>query len=339
MTAIRTHYARAVDQSGDRNHVKKDLDAYICVSDNCTEPYQLYSSSEEWLAHISSQHRTRWHCTARDHRPILFETRQQFMDHMEVAHPRRFGREQLGFVADSCARALAPTIPNCPFCSESAGNLDAHVRQHLHYFALQSLPWPEDSTRDTDHASINASDNSSTSEGLDRATLRDSFDDSPRLHGLMQDFEPPPLDIDISLPDLERDIEDIWEAAVQETNKTLLSGDDNNVTEEEFEPPRICNAFDEVPPLEVSMQDTEHAPWTELPMQASPPSIALAEAVPPPRSKSSELEFSEEPGLANTFDPEGSFDESMFDAGMPDNRPRISDLQSPPDVGGPPRRR
>lgn len=189
MTAIRSHRVRGVDQSGGRNHVKKDLDAYICVFDDCTDPYQLYSSSEEWLAHMSSQHRTRWYCTARDHEPISFETRQQFMDHMERVHPGRFRREQLGFVADTCARALSPTIPNCPFCSETAGNLEAHVRQHLHYFALQSLPWPEDSTQSTDHTSIDASDD--TSEELDRATLHDEFDDVPSPEP-MQDIEHDP---------------------------------------------------------------------------------------------------------------------------------------------------
>lgn len=138
---------------------------------------------------MSSQHRTRWYCTARDHEPISFETRQQFMDHMEGVHPGRFRREQLGFVADSCARALSPTIPNCPFCSETAGNLEAHVRQHLHYFALQSLPWPEDSTQSTDHTSTDASDD--TSEELDRATLHDAFDDVPSPEP-MQDIEHDP---------------------------------------------------------------------------------------------------------------------------------------------------
>jgi hypothetical protein len=162
--------------------VKKDLDAYVCVFDNCAEPHRLYSSSEEWLAHMSAQHRTTWHCTARDHQPISFEAREQLIEHMEGVHPGRFKKGQLGFIADSCARALSPTILNCPFCSESAENFNLHVRQHLHYFALQSLPWPEDSMQDAGQVSTDEAEDSSDSDGLDRATLRDSFEDTPQIH-------------------------------------------------------------------------------------------------------------------------------------------------------------
>jgi hypothetical protein len=193
----------SVDKSF-RNHVKKDLDPYICVFDGCPEPCQLYSSSEEWLSHMSSQHRTRWYCVAKDHPALPLDTREQFISHMEETHPGRFKKDQLGFIADSCARPIAPTIPNCPFCSEAAENLDAHVGQHLHHFALISMPWPDDPVEGAEGASPCVSDESSGSDRSGRATLLDDFDDIPPTAATPEYMvigdvkliteDPPPLD-------------------------------------------------------------------------------------------------------------------------------------------------
>jgi hypothetical protein len=111
------------------------------------------------------------------------ETREDLVSHMEEVHPGRFKKDQLGFIADSCARPLVPTIPGCPFCSEEAENLDAHVGQHLHHFALISMPWPDDlaegAAEGAGVASTCVSDDSSGSDLSERATLLDDFDDIP----------------------------------------------------------------------------------------------------------------------------------------------------------------
>ncbi len=315
MTTIRPHHARAADQSGDRNHVKKDLDAYVCVFDNCTEPYQLYASSEEWLAHMSSQHRTRWQCTERDHRPILFETRQQFMDHMEAVHPGRFKREQLGFVADSCAQALTPTITNCPFCSESAEDLDAHVRQHLHCFVLQSLPWPEDLARGTDHASVDAAGSSSTSKGLDRDTLRGSFgdDDTPWLDDLMQDSDPPLPYTDARSFDGTIDAKGNLEAWMQETDNALLGGDNINVTVKGIlEANGDWTDFEMVPTPEVFT----HQAWSR--------SLAHPSDIPRPYSPQTPSTARAELGsrTPSNFSDAGEDGDEMAADAFPDNWPR-----------------
>ncbi|KAK4244252.1 hypothetical protein C7999DRAFT_17466, partial [Corynascus novoguineensis] len=149
---------QATDLDKWAKHVKKDLDPYICIFDQCPNPYQLYSSSEEWLGHMISQHRTRWHCPARDHPHLALGTRDELITHLEQIHPGRFEKAQLGSVADSCARADYPTIQHCPFCSEQAGDLNIHVGQHLQCFALQSLPWPEHLTHNTEGISKYGSD-------------------------------------------------------------------------------------------------------------------------------------------------------------------------------------
>jgi len=61
-----------------RAHVKKDLFPYICVFEDCDEPYQLYATSEEWSSHMSSQHRIRWYCSANSHPLFSTDTRNDF---------------------------------------------------------------------------------------------------------------------------------------------------------------------------------------------------------------------------------------------------------------------
>lgn len=191
-----------------RNHVKKDLDPYICVFDDCDQPYQIFSSSKEWLAHMRSEHRMSWRCVARDHPPQTFETRESFLHHMADAHPGKFRKEQLPYIAESSARALTPTLPACPFCSEDSGDLDNHVAQHLCHFALQSLPWPDHLDQGSEMGS-GWELNSSSSDSVERETLKDDLDDtvgSMELDGIKPlDMHPEPeLDSPVSWPNIER---------------------------------------------------------------------------------------------------------------------------------------
>lgn len=188
--------------------MKKDLDPYMCVFDDCTQPHQIFSSRKEWLAHMRSEHRMSWRCVVRDHPPQTFETHEDFLNHMAVDHPGKFRKEQLPFIAESSARALSPIIPACVFCAEESGDLENHVAQHLHHFALQSLPWPEH--LDQGSEIINGREtNSSTSDDAERETLKDDLNDTLNfidvdwLHDLQSEPEPL-LDTPVSWPNIER---------------------------------------------------------------------------------------------------------------------------------------
>ncbi|KAG6356100.1 hypothetical protein INS49_015485 [Diaporthe citri] len=200
--------SEAADQDTWANHVKKDLDPYICVFDDCTQPYQIFSSSKEWLAHMRSEHRMSWRCVVRDHPPQIFETPEAFLNHMTDAHPGKFRKDQLPFIAESSARALSPTVPACPFCDEDSGDLENHVGKHLCHFALQSLPWPDHLYQ---HSEIMSEPemNSSSSEDVERETIKDDLDDSlgfidvEWIHSL--DTEPEPLlDMPVSWPIIQK---------------------------------------------------------------------------------------------------------------------------------------
>jgi hypothetical protein len=162
------------------------------------------------------------------------ETREDLVRHMEEVHPGCFKKDQLGFIADSCARPLVPTIPACPFCSEQADNLDAHVGQHLQHFALISMPWPDDliegAAEGAGGASTCVDHDSSGSDPSERGTLLDDFDDIPptvAMPGYMVIGDekiithPPPLD---------RQFIAAWKLAKQDqpegTSTVDVAGDD-----------------------------------------------------------------------------------------------------------------
>lgn len=149
-----------------------------------------------------------WRCVVRDHPPQTFETREGFLNHMTDAHPGRFRKEQLPFIAESSARALNPTVPACPFCAEDSGDLENHVAQHLCHFALQSLPWPDHLDQGSEIMS-GRDMNSSSPEDVERETLKDELDDSLGVIDVawVQSLETEPeplLDTPVSWPIIER---------------------------------------------------------------------------------------------------------------------------------------
>lgn len=185
---------------------------------------------------MRSEHRMSWRCVVRDHPPQIFETREAFLDHMKDAHPGKFRKEQLPFIAESSARALSPTVPACPFCAEDSGDIESHVAQHLCHFALQSLPWPDQLDAGSEVVS-GWEMNSSSSEDVERTTLKDELDDSlgfidaEWLHSL--DTGPLPLlDVPVSWPHLERKFPEpdqlLGELAAQAARRAAMAPNDDH---------------------------------------------------------------------------------------------------------------
>ncbi|KAK4224120.1 hypothetical protein QBC38DRAFT_458633 [Podospora fimiseda] len=162
------------------NHIKRDLDPYLCIYDPCPDPLEIYPTSAEWLAHMRTQHRTRWHCPLGEHPDLVaMDTRDQFVNHMQTAHPKSFRADQLASIAETSTHTLDPVITNCPFCTESVDeteetgktNLQFHVGKHLQYFALLSLPLVEESV-DNDEAGPSRWDSNSDGTPNTRSTIR-----------------------------------------------------------------------------------------------------------------------------------------------------------------------
>ncbi|KAE8141517.1 hypothetical protein BDV38DRAFT_278873 [Aspergillus pseudotamarii] len=177
-----------------RGHVKHDLDAYVCLFENCNQGDTLYSHSEEWLAHMR-EHKIRWRCTARAHGIFVFKNQEEYLDHIRSKHK---GTEtQLHFLADPSSRSSGPIFEFCPLCGISQLNisLEDHIAAHLRYLALKSLPFVDD---DHEHQASDMSVHSSAGMESRSTIAEDSeyglpleFGDSPKIRVEQNDLAPP----------------------------------------------------------------------------------------------------------------------------------------------------
>ncbi|KAL2843939.1 hypothetical protein BJY01DRAFT_215324 [Aspergillus pseudoustus] len=165
--------AEILDANKWRNHVKHDLDAYVCLFDDCTSADTLYNHSDEWLKHMRG-HKMRWRCTAKAHGTLSFHDQDEYLDHVRTKH--KASELQLQFLSTSNVRSSGPVFDSCPLCGKSELNMsiDGHVATHLRELALVSLPFIDD---DGDDASDNMS---SVDNGGSRSTINEGLEyDSP----------------------------------------------------------------------------------------------------------------------------------------------------------------
>ena len=122
---------------------------FICVLDSCSMPNTLFESSEDWVAHMTMEHKeTRWSCMDRIHDDALsFRYLSEFKSHMLAYHHGEFEMIDLDDIADSCSelRLRDPILTQCPFCPEHESSntvpssLIGHVGRHLIKLAYISL--------------------------------------------------------------------------------------------------------------------------------------------------------------------------------------------------------
>ncbi|KAL4781274.1 hypothetical protein BJX76DRAFT_335882 [Aspergillus varians] len=155
------------------DHVKYDLDPYVCLFDTCDGPHELYNHSEDWLNHMR-QHNLRWRCGAKSHGVLVFHARDEYEEHMRTSH--KSTKSQLTILAERSSRSSGPLFQFCPLCGQSPDTgLEDHVASHLRYLALKSLPF----TDDQEEGSLGelASDFESTGR-VTRSTIIDDYNSS-----------------------------------------------------------------------------------------------------------------------------------------------------------------
>ncbi|KAL4881690.1 hypothetical protein BJY04DRAFT_56397 [Aspergillus karnatakaensis] len=174
-----------LDDNKWRNHIKHDMDAYICLFEDCESADTLYSHSDDWLKHLRG-HRLRWRCTAKAHGVMSFKNKGEYLDHIRSRH--KTSESQIQFLSESSGLSSGPIFDQCPLCGDTDLNVavEDHIAGHLRYLALKSLPYVEDHQ---DHAE-DTSDASSVRDEGSRGTIKEDsergpppgFDDT-RLYG------------------------------------------------------------------------------------------------------------------------------------------------------------
>ncbi|KAL2155506.1 hypothetical protein VTH82DRAFT_248 [Thermothelomyces myriococcoides] len=165
-------------------HVTGDLDAYVCLFDNCNAADELFTHSVDWLRHMR-EHTLRWRCNSKSHGLLVFETEDKYLSHMREVHPGSFTEPQLRVLAERNGRPVGPMFELCPFCGTSRAdisiaNMEDHIAGHLRSLALMSLPGYEDEAPDS-----SGSDKSSSSTDTTRSTIRND----PKRHIRQTSFQ------------------------------------------------------------------------------------------------------------------------------------------------------
>lgn len=162
-----------------RDHLRGDLDAYVCLFQDCENPCELYSHSDTWLKHMR-QHAVRWQCMAKSHGPQTFEQREEYERHLREAHEGVFSDSQILAMAERNARMMGPLFQSCPLCGVTKDHptvtdrLEDHIVGHLRYLALSSLPYIEEEEQKTNSTNSLGSDDSA--KPADRSTVHDFLD-------------------------------------------------------------------------------------------------------------------------------------------------------------------
>ncbi|EAQ87534.1 hypothetical protein CHGG_04153 [Chaetomium globosum CBS 148.51] len=160
-----------------KNHVKNDLDPYVCLFENCNEPDLLYSHSEEWLSHMR-QHSLLWRCSS--HRKLgPFSTREEYIEHVRQHPKTKHSDAQLRALVNRSIQKTAKLFPSCSLCgkheAKTDNRLEDHIAGHLRSLALKSLPSYQE---DIPHDAGSGRSSVDTSPPRSRSTVKDlNFDD------------------------------------------------------------------------------------------------------------------------------------------------------------------
>lgn len=112
----------------------------------------MFVTRDAWKAHLRNNHHTLpyWECMVctTSHEVRIFSVYEDFLDHMASQHARVLLDVDVSQLLDACAKSDPIPVKTCPLCISEPQRADLepealldHIGDHLHEFALESLPW------------------------------------------------------------------------------------------------------------------------------------------------------------------------------------------------------
>lgn len=177
-----------------------DIRPYTCILDDCPSPEAMYRLRSDWTKHIEQDHSKSWqcqYCSTPGTVPRLFTTVETLTKHIRNSHADAVSDEHIAAAIHTASGPTPFGVSGCPLC-DTTGTSDSnmlfdHIAEHMHAFALQSLPWPDDA-RSADYFSRNdyfddESGNLSQHYNVSSMSDRDS-EGLPSLEDNTKDAEP-----------------------------------------------------------------------------------------------------------------------------------------------------
>ncbi|KAF4992963.1 hypothetical protein FDECE_13547 [Fusarium decemcellulare] len=107
-------------------HVDNDLKLYVCISEECVEPPQLFARFEDWTAHMEDEHSSRWAeeihqpsvwCCDTDHDEEYFDDQAAFDEHVKSQHPDYVAEDEIAELKEWCEIKRPRPPYTCPICN------------------------------------------------------------------------------------------------------------------------------------------------------------------------------------------------------------------------------
>ncbi|KAK4455368.1 hypothetical protein QBC34DRAFT_374207 [Podospora aff. communis PSN243] len=126
-----------------KTHVFRDLEPYVCISEDCKTPEKHYSRRGDWMSHVKQEHWRTWHCPLGC--SVQSMTAEQFREHITEIHKDHPAARNIDSLQELCGQVdLRRAEGPCPLCSEclitSAHHYSSHIAVHLESLALFALP-------------------------------------------------------------------------------------------------------------------------------------------------------------------------------------------------------
>ncbi|KIW27751.1 uncharacterized protein PV07_07459 [Cladophialophora immunda] len=114
-------YSTGRDSRKWRQHVKNDIQPYVCLFEECSTPLNLYSRSADWANHMRNAHgEMRYTCFAPKHEQeyVCFRTPENYKTHLVQDHAKTYDESEFqDLLARSMRRIpLDPVFYQCPIC-------------------------------------------------------------------------------------------------------------------------------------------------------------------------------------------------------------------------------
>ncbi|KAK5195897.1 hypothetical protein LTR92_004838 [Exophiala xenobiotica] len=107
-----------------RSHVIRDLEPYVCISDDCRDPLQFFVHFQDWLDHMNSKHTIEWyrtvhtltwHCGLGHEETQYFDSKARFDMHTREAHANLTSTQIIARIKRSKATRARQQL-TCPLC-------------------------------------------------------------------------------------------------------------------------------------------------------------------------------------------------------------------------------
>ncbi|OKP06952.1 Ankyrin repeat domain-containing protein 50 [Penicillium subrubescens] len=114
-------------------HIRQDLQPYVCTYEKCPDEGRMYASRHAWLEHERLVHRRIWRCF--EHRSFISNSKDSLEQHFVDCH-KGLDRQQIENLLDLAETTVADDRQTCPFCY-SVGPFDKGFYNHMAFHQEQ----------------------------------------------------------------------------------------------------------------------------------------------------------------------------------------------------------